>query len=325
VRANPIIKKMKGIFHLVMTHFDANGEVDKKAIRKAVRFTADAMKGEDAVFVTGGTLGEFYALTDEEVKRVTQAVIEEVNGEFPVFAGASRGGTRWTVSMCRFAQEAGADGVLVVSPYYQLPTEEGVYRHFSEIASSIDIGLMIYNNPVHSKIWIPSQLMARLSKLENIVAVKENTASAVKYYWMQKTIDPDDMTIICGLGHLMFPFEAVYGCAGFFTEVANFAPQIVRDIYQAFKENDLSTLSKLTDKISPYFQLVSKIATRRTNIPTILSPYLYPRALAVSQSMIKSAMSLIGLPGGPVREPVENITPEEKDELKAVLTTIGIL
>jgi len=318
-------ENIKGIVHLVMTHFDEEGEVDEKAIRVSVKHVANALKGIDAVFLTTGSTAEFYAMTDEECKKIIKTVIEEVNGEYPVITGTARAGTKWTIEMSQYAQDAGADGVMIISPYYNPVTQEGLYRHYKKIAESIDIGIMIYNNPVISKLWIPPELMARLSKIENVVALKENTADALKYYWMQKAIDPEDMVIICGIGQLMFPFEAIYGCPGFVTELANFAPHIAVDFYKAAMKRDFDKLTELTDKIAPYHQFINKLAQKRGVLPTILSQYMSGSVLPFYQSIIKEAMSLIGLPGGKVREPMENLTAQEKEMLREVLENMDVL
>ena len=318
-------ENIKGIVHLVMTHFDEEGEVDEKAIRVSVKHVANALKGIDAVFLTTGSTAEFYAMTDEECKKIIKTVIEEVNGEYPVITGTARAGTKWTIEMSQYAQDAGADGVMVISPYYNPVTQEGLYRHYKKIAESIDIGIMIYNNPVISKLWIPPELMARLSKIENVVALKENTADALKYYWMQKAVDPEDMVIICGIGQLMFPFEAIYGCPGFVTELANFAPHIAVDFYKAAMKRDFDKLTELTDKIAPYHQFINKLAQKRGVLPTILSQYMSGSVLPFYQSIIKEAMSLIGLPGGKVREPMENLTAQEKEMLREVLENMDVL
>lgn len=315
----------KGIVHLVMTHFNEEGEVDEKAIRVSVKHVANALKGIDAVFLTTGSTAEFYAMTDEECKKIIKMVIEEVNGEYPVITGTARAGTKWTIEMSQYAQDAGADGVMIISPYYNPVTQEGLYRHYKKIAESIDIGIMIYNNPVISKLWIPPELMARLSKIENVVALKENTADALKYYWMQKAVDPEDMVIICGIGQLMFPFEAIYGCPGFVTELANFAPHIAVDFYKAAMKRDFNKLTELTDKIAPYHRFINKLAQKRGVLPTILSQYMSGSVLPFYQSIIKEAMSLIGLPGGKVREPMENLTAQEKEMLREVLENMDVL
>lgn len=316
--------KIKGIIHLVVSPFDENGQLDEKALRKSLEFTINALKGQDAVFLTTGSTAEFYAMTDEECKKAIAVAVEEVAGKFPVIAGTGRPGTKLTIKMSQYAQHAGADGVLVVSPYYQPPTKEGLFRHFKEVAENIDIGIMIYNNPVTSKLWIPPELMARLSKIENIVADKENTTNAVAYYWMQKAVDPKDMVIICGIGQLMYTFCALYGCPGFVTEFANFAPDIAISFYEAAQQRDFDKLTQLADKIAPYQQFLAELVRRRSAIPTILSPYVSSSELPFYQTVIKEAMGLIGLPGGAVREPMENLMAEEREELRQVLENMGI-
>jgi len=317
--------KTKGVLHLVMTPFDENEELDEKALRESVRYVADKLKGEDAVFIPTGSTGEFYAMTDEECKKVAKIAVEEVNGEFPVMVGTARAGTKPTIEMSRYAQDVGADGVMIVLPYYHLVTKEGIYRHYKKIADNLNIGIMIYNNPVTSKLYIEPDLMAKLSKIENIVADKENTASAVAYYWMQKAVDPEDMVIVCGPGQLMYPFEALYGCPGYVTELANFVPEIATGIYKAAMQKDFNKLTDLIDKIAPYHQFISKIAQRRGALPTVLSPHLAISELPFYQSVCKEAMNLIGLPRSRARDPMENITAEEKKELRSILKDMGVL
>ena len=316
--------RIRGVLHLVMTPFDENEELDEKALREGVRWVAEKLEGEDVVFIPTGSTGEFYAMNDEECKRVAEIVVEEVNGKFPVIVGTARAGTRPTIEMSRFAQKVGADGVMVVLPYYHLVTEEGIYRHFKKIAESIDIGIMVYNNPVTSKLWISPELMAKLSKIDNIIADKENTPKAEAYYWMRRAVDPDDMVITCGLGQMMYPFEALFDCPGYVTELANFAPDTAVNLYKAAREKDIKKLTEIIDKIAVYHEFIRKLAKKR-NIPSVLSPHISIDTLPLYQSVCKEAMNLIGLPGGKVREPMENITAQEKDELKDVLKKMGVL
>jgi len=308
-----------------MTPFDENEEFDEKALRESLGHIVNKLKGEDAVFIPTGSTGEFYAMTDEECRKVAKITVEEVNGVFPVIVGTARAGTKAAIEMSRYAQDVGADGVMIVLPYYHLVTKEGLYRHYKRIADNLNIGIMIYNNPVASKLWIPPDLMAKLSKIENIVADKENTPNAVAYYWMQKSVDPEDMVIVCGLGQLMYPFEALYGCPGYVTGLANFAPEIAIGIYKAAMQKDFNKLTELEDKIASYHQFLSKVAQKRGALPTVLSPHIATAELPFYQSVYKEAMNLIGLPGGRARDPMENITAEEKDELKGILKDLGVL
>jgi 4-hydroxy-tetrahydrodipicolinate synthase len=202
---------------------------------------------------------------------------------------------------------------------------DGLFRHFESVAESIDIGIMIYNNPTTTKLWIPPALMARLSKVPNIVANKENTTNALAYYWMQKAVDPKDMVIICGIGQLMYPFFALYGCCGFVTELANFAPELAIAFYMAGEQKDFDKLTRLCDRFAPYQEFLSSAAHKRGLIPTVLSPYISSSELPFYQSVIKSAMSLVGLPGGHVRGPSEDLTEQERKELRMVLEEMGVL
>jgi 4-hydroxy-tetrahydrodipicolinate synthase len=318
-------EKIKGVIHLVMSHFDENGDLDEQALRTATNHIAKALEGEDAVFVTTASTGEFYAMTDDECKTVVRATVEEVAGRFPVFGGTGRSGTRRTIELSQHAQEVGADGVMVLNPYYQPVTEDGLVRHFQELSDNIDIGIMVYNNPYTTKLWIPPHLMARLSKIENMIANKENTANAAAFYMMQRAVDPKDMVIVCGIGQLVYPFFALFKCPGFVTEFANFAPKTAVDLYKAAVNRDFDKMVELTDLIAPYYEFRAKIMQKRSNVPTVMTPFLAAADLCLVHSIIKEAMDLIGLPSGPVREPAEKITAEEKQELRKVLQHIGAL
>ena len=318
-------QRIRGLIHMPMTHFDENDQLDEVAIRRGLRHAVNVLKGEDAVFLITGSTAEFYAMTDEENMRVIRIVLEEVNGKFPVIAGTGRPGTKVSIEMSQKAQQAGVDGVLIVHPYYNLVTREGLFRHYETMAENIDVGIMIYNNPVASKLWIPPDLMAKISKIRNIVADKENTASVTAYYWMQKLVDPQDMVITCGLGHLMFCFEAVAECPAFVTELVNFAPDFAIGLYKAAKSKDFDKVREYADRLSLYDRFISDCAQRRGALPTVLSPASGGSEIPLYQSIIKSAMGLVGLPSGKVREPMENITAEEKEELKNVLKRMGVL
>jgi len=325
LRPAELISRVKGVVHVVMTPFDKDGDLDEKALRISVNHVAEALKGQDAVFLTTGSIGEFYAMTDEECKTVIRATTEELDARFPLFAGTGRSGTRRTIELSTYAQQVGADGVMVLNPYYLPVTEDGLYRHFKTLADSIDIGIMIYNNPVMTKLWVPPPLMARLSKIDNIIADKETISDAAKYYWMQRAVDPKNMAILCGIGQLVYPFFAVFGCPGFVTELANFAPQIAVAFYRAALRRDFDKLVELTDSIAPYYEFRSKVLQTRSRVPGVLSGFLATPDFTLAHSIIKEAMNLTGLPGGTVREPVEMLTADEKDELKKVLRQMNAI
>lgn len=320
-----LMQRTRGVVHLVMTNFDDDGKLDTKALRTCVKHVVDGLKGEEAVFLATGSTAEFYAMTDEENDEVIRTVVEEVDGAFPVIAGTGRAGTRWTIEASQRAEKIGADGVMVVNPYYHLVTNDGLYNHHKSVAENIDIGMMIYNNPVTSKIWVSPELMARLSKIHNIVLDKENTSNVVSYYWMQKAVDPNDMRIISGVGQLFYAFEALAGSTAYVTELANFAPTLATDLHKAAVAKNATKLTELLDRIALYHQFIARVAQKRGALPTVLSPVVSIGELPLYQSVCKAAMSLVGLPGGVTRAPMENITSEEKDELRQVLKKMNVI
>jgi 4-hydroxy-tetrahydrodipicolinate synthase len=251
-------------------------------------------------------------------------VVKTVGGEVPIIAGTGRAATKLTIDMSRKAQDYGIDCAMITNPYYMQITDEGLYRHFSQVAESLDIGIMIYDNPTTSKMTVPPELMQRLSKVERIIGVKENTTSIENYYWMNTLVDPADMVITCGIGHLTYLFEAPLGCPSFVTELVCFAPEFAFGIYDAALERDYVKMKALLDRLIPYHRFVAACVGRRS-IPTVVTPEMGGRATAVYQSILKKAMELKGLPGGVVREPLENITEEETAELQEVLKSIGML
>jgi len=314
---------IKGVIHLVMTPFDKKEELDEKALRRTVRDAVTALRGEDAVLLTIGSTGEFYAMNDEENRRVAEIVVEAAQGEMPVIVGTARAGTKATIEMSRHAQAVGADGVMIVPPYYHMVTREGLYRHYRAVAESLDIGIMIYNNAITSKLYVDPALLARLSKIDNIVACKENVWNIMAFHAAVKAVDPKDMVIICGVGQMMYKFEAPYRCPGYVTELANFVPHVAIGLYKACRALAYPEIEKWSDVIAPYAAFVGHVAAKRGALPTVLSPAITVTDQPFYQGVCKAAMELIGKPVGKVREPMENLTGPEKRELLGIIRKMG--
>lgn len=314
---------IKGVIHLVMTPFDAAEDLDEAALRRTVHDAVAALKGEDAVLLATGSTGEFYAMNDEENRRVVRLVVEAAAGRMPVIVGTARAGTRATIEMSRYAQEVGADGVMIVPPYYHLVTREGLYRHYQKVAESLDIGIMVYNNAITSKLYIDPPLLARLSKIGNIVACKENIWNIMGFYAAVKAVDPADMVMVCGVGHMMYKFEAPFRCPAYVTELANFVPQVAIGLYKACQKLDYPAIERWSDVIAPYAAFVGEVARRRGALPTVLSPAITVLDQPFYQGVCKAAMELVGRPVGRVREPMENLTDEEKRTLRGILVGMG--
>ena len=319
-----MFEKLNGVIGLIPTHFHGDESLDLGAMRETAEYACQQLQGREGAIMIAGSTSEFYAMSDEETLQMIDAVVKTVNGRVPVIAGTGRAATRLTVEMSRRAQDLGIDCALVSNPYYMQITDEGLYRHFSTVAQALDIGLMIYNNPSTSKMFVPPHIMGRLSKIPNIIASKENATTIEKYYWMRAETDPAEFKVCCGIGHLNYMYEAPFGCPAMVTELLLLAPKLVFAFYDACKAGDFKTANRLMDQIIPYHKFVAQCVSRRS-VPCTNDPEIGGRATCLYQSVIKRAMELLGLPGGVVREPLENLTQQEISQLKQVLVQCGLL
>ena len=326
VTLNELKKRLKGIIPVQYCPYTKNKELDVEGLKRNTQFLVNFAKSgnKDVVIMTNGSTTEFYANSIEEQRRVIKTAVDTVDGKVPVVAGVSQTGTEDTIEMAKYAEEVGADCAMVVLPYYHTPTKEGMYRYYKEIANAVSIGIMIYNNPDVSGALIPPDLMARLSKIENIVATKDNATNAADYAFKALTIDPEDMVLLNGQGEIHYVASAAYGLRykGFVTFLANFAPSLSYEVYEAVREENFKKAYEALKKQLPLWGLHPKFMSRRQSISIIpeclRTNYMY-------KGIGKAALDLVGLSGGPLRLPMEDLTDEEKQELKEVLGEIGVI
>jgi 4-hydroxy-tetrahydrodipicolinate synthase len=273
------------------------------------------------VLVPTGSTGEFYALSRAEHMKVIETVIDTSAGAVPVVAGTAAAGTREAIALALDAQHAGVDGVQVVLPYYHVPSEEGLYGHFAAIADAVDVGVMIYNNPAVSKLWMPPHVMRRCSEHPNIVADKENTDSVVAYMAVRDAVEPSKMSVLCGLGDLQFAYTAALGCPGFVSWTANFAPDLALALLEAADAVDFKRVREIAARTGRLYTFAARLGQARGR-----DPWVFPSATAghIYVAVMKAALEELGLAGGPVRQPLEDITAEEREELRSLLKTIRI-
>ena len=319
-------KKLKGIVPVQYCPYNKSKELDVEGLRKNTQFLVDfAQDGnKDVVVMTNGSTTECYANSLEEQKTVIKTVVETVGRKVPVVAGVSQAAAERTIELAKYAEEVGADCAMIVLPYYHPASKEGMYQYFKAVADSVDIGIMIYNNADVSGTLIPPDLMARLAKIENIIAVKDNATNAADYAFKALTIDPKDMVLLNGLGEIHYIGAAAYGYKyrGFINFIGNFAPASSYAIYEAVEAGDFNEALEALRRQMPVWSLLSKFNKRRESISVIpeclRTNYMY-------MSIGKAAMDLAGLHGGPLRLPMEDLTEEEKQELKAALKEMGAI
>lgn len=315
-------EKINAVVIVQATPLNRDGSLDLEGLRRNTQFLVQQCAGKRVVLVPAGSTGEAYALSDAERLKVIETVIDCAAGKLPVVAGTASAGTEHTVELSKAAQSAGADGVQVVLPYYHVPSEAGLVRHFLKLADALDIGVMIYNNPAVSKLWMAPHLMAQCAEHPNIVADKENASEVTLYKAMRDAIDPSKMSILCGLGDLQFAYTAALGCPGFVTWTANLAPGLSLDLLDAADASDFCRVRKVIAKTGRLYEFAGVCARHRGRDPWVLPGFTSGH---IYVGILKSALEIVGLAGGPVRGPGDDLTGEERAELKALLREIGVI
>ncbi len=314
--------KMRAVAVVLATPTNRHGSLDLKGLVANTEFLIERSKGHKMVLVPTGSTGEAYALSDRDRLSVIETVVRTAAGRIPVVAGTAKAGTDLTIELSKAAEHAGADGVQVVLPYYHVPSEEGLYGHFARIADALNIGVMIYNNPLVSKLWMPPHLVARCADHPNIVADKESTADVTQYKAVRDAVDPGKMTILCGPGDLLFAYEAALGCPGFVSWTANFAPNLSLDLLEAAERSDFATIREVIAKVGPVYEFAGLCSRNRGRDPWVL-----PGSTAghIYVGILKAALEMAGLAGGPVFGPGDELTGAERGRLRELLADAGVL
>jgi 4-hydroxy-tetrahydrodipicolinate synthase len=199
-----------------------------------------------------------------------------------------------------------------------------MYRYFKAVAGAVNIGIMIYNNADVSGTSIPPDLMSRLSKIDNIIAVKDNATNAADYAFKALMIDPEDAVLLNGCGEVHYVGSAAYGYhyRGFVTFIGNFAPASSYAVYEAVEAHDFNKALEALRKQMPILNLLVKFNKKRESISVTPEGF---RTNYMYMSIGKAAMDIVGLHGGPLKLPLEDLTAAEKRELKAALKEMGVI
>ena len=235
----------KGSFPALITPF-RNGAVDEEAFQRLVDWQiAQGTHG----LVPVGTTGESPTLSHDEHKRVVELCIETAAGRVPVIAGAGSNSTAEAIDLTRHAADAGASGVLVVTPYYNRPTQEGLYRHFKAINDCADIPIVIYNIPPRSVVDMSVETMARLFELSNIVGVKDATADLARVSQQRAAMGPEFVQL-SGEDGTALGFMA-HGGQGCISVTANIAPALCAEFQNACLAGDFGRALEIQDRLMP--------------------------------------------------------------------------
>jgi len=235
----------KGSLVALITPFK-DGKVDETAFQRFVEWQIE--QGTHGL-VPCGTTGESPTLSHDEHKRVVELCIEAAGGRVPVIAGAGSNSTAEAVDLTQHAAKAGADGVLVVTPYYNRPTQEGLYEHFKAVNDCADIPIIIYNIPPRSVVDMSVETMARLAKLPNIVGVKDATTDLQRPS-LEKMACGDDFVLLSGEDGTAIGYLA-QGGVGCISVTANVAPKLCAMMHEAWQQNAIERAQQINMQLMP--------------------------------------------------------------------------
>ncbi|MEM6365830.1 MAG: 4-hydroxy-tetrahydrodipicolinate synthase [Planctomycetota bacterium] len=285
-----------GMSVAIVTPF-RNGEVDYQQLREQLEFQVAA--GTNCV-VPCGTTGESPTLTHDEHERVITETIQIIAGRAKVMAGTGSNSTAEALRLTRRAASEGADATLQVAPYYNKPTQEGMYQHFAAVAEAVDIPVCVYNIPGRTGKNIDVSTIARLAELPGITMVKEATGSLDQ---CSAVLGSTDLTVLSGDDSLTLPMMAV-GAEGVISVAGNIVPNVMIDLVQAASQGDYARAAEIHHRL---YRLCNQMLGLATNpIP------------------VKAAMAMLGRDTGELRLPMTPLTDSESESLQATLMAFGI-
>ncbi|MCZ0953742.1 MAG: dihydrodipicolinate synthase family protein [Rhodospirillaceae bacterium] len=289
---------LRGTYTVTITPFTADGrKVEVSVLRDFVDWQIE--QGAHGLIPVAST-GEFLSLADDERRQVAGTVIDQANGRVPVLVGAGAENTWDVVRYSREAEDLGADGLLIIPPFYSTPTEEEVYRHYNTVGEAVSIPVMLYNNPATSNIDMQPPLIARLSEIDNVSYIKESTLDATRVRDIIH-LSGDRMAVFGGImGYESF----LNGAIGWTAVGCNLMPRAFSDMYRHCVESeDLDAAKNLYREILPVIDLVGQ--------------HRYVSAT-------KKALDLMGLPVGPPRPPRLPASGEDLAWTERVVRDLGL-
>jgi 4-hydroxy-tetrahydrodipicolinate synthase len=290
--------EFRGAYTAMVTPLDAKSGLDEDGLRKNVEFQ---IKHGIHVLVPVGTTGECATLDYEEHKRAIEVTVETAKGRVPVMAGTGSNSTHEAIMLTRYAKEVGADAALSVVPYYNKPTQRGLYEHFKKVAETVDLPQFIYNIPSRTGVNMEPETVAKLSKVKNIAGIKE--ASNIEQVMHIIHMTSRDFAVFAGDDDMTFPTLALGG-VGVISVASNIVPGKIAEIVNTFFDGNIEKSRELYHELLPLFKVLF---------------------IETNPAPVKAAMEMMGMAAGPLRLPLVEILPENREKLRKVLVELKLV
>lgn len=290
----------KGIIPAMVTPLTKDGKVNERVLRRFIDYLIAG--GSHGLFVVG-TTGEFYGLSAEEKKELFKITVDQTNGRVPVYAGTGAITTREAILLTRYAEEVKVDAVSVLTPMFISPSQKELIQHYISIAESTGLPVLLYNNPPKTGVNLTAATVEKLANVPNIVGIKDSSGDfTLTAEYIRLTRDKD-FHVLMGRDTLIHA-ALCHGGKGSIAACANVAPRLVADIYDKYMAGDIKGSLDAQFKLAPL-----RIAFNLGTFPAV----------------IKEGLNLLGFDAGPCMEPVGPMSDEERQQLRKILTDMGLL
>ena len=286
--------KFEGAFTALITPFDDDENIDEEGFRQNIKSQIEG--GIDGLLPVG-TTGECATLSHQEHERVVEIAVDEADGQVPVMAGTGSNNTKEALELTKHAAEVGADAAMLVAPYYNKPTQRGLYEHYKKLAEEVDIPQVIYNIKSRTGRNIEADTIAKLSQIDNIIGVKEASGDLKQVMDIEKQ-SSDGFRIMSGDDRLALPILSLGGY-GVVSVASNLVPGKISKLVSSYRDGDVEASKEIHYELLPLFKSLF---------------------LETNPSPVKAAMEIMGKPAGKPRLPLVEVEDETKEKLREVLS-----
>jgi 4-hydroxy-tetrahydrodipicolinate synthase len=289
----------RGLATALVTPFDYSGEVDYLTLRNLINWQIE--NGVDAI-VPVGTTGESATLSEEEQYKIIETAVEVSNGRIKIIAGAGSNSTAKAIKLAKNAQKAGADAILSITPYYNKPTQEGLYAHFAEIANAVDLPIIMYNVPGRTGVNMSAETTLKIAeKIPNIVGIKESSGNIIQVMQIIRN-RPDGFKVYSGDDSFAFPI-ILAGGDGVISVASNEVPNLMKELVSACLNDEIEKARELHYKLLPLMEI---------------------NFIETNPIPVKSAMAMLGLIKEVYRLPLVKISDKNREKIRAVLLELKL-